>query len=143
MPDLDISAEVVALCTRFLESDRDATGWASLYPDETHWESPDCDVMSDRFLGFAHEAGFAGFLVHADSLDEGRHWFAVISGSGSEPDVAVDWTARQFWNAGHPSPPTDPELIPCPLVFEWPSRYPLDVVEFQMTALSNAPLRNT
>lgn len=142
MPDLDISPGVVALCTRFLESDRDALGWKFAYPDETQWESPDCDVMSDRFLRFARETGRDGFVVRVESVDEGPHWFTVISGIGSEPDAAVDWTARQFWNAGHPAPPTDPLLIPCPLVFEWPGRYPLAVVEFQIPAHSDAALRS-
>ena len=120
---------VAELCEQFLNSDRDAFGWTSLYPDESQWESPDCDVMSQRFMHFARERGFDGFLVKAETLDEGHHWFAVLAGD-DQRQIAVDWTARQFWNAGHPVPTTDPALIPCPLVFEWPGQYPLEVVEF-------------
>ncbi|MET0885678.1 MAG: hypothetical protein ABWX92_04435 [Mycetocola sp.] len=137
------NSELSDLCARFLEVDRDARGWASLYPDESEWESPDCDEMSERFLRFAHVAGVPGFLVRAESIDEGQHWFAVVQLPGSEQPLAVDWTARQFHNAGFPLPPTDPALIPCPLVFEWPGRYPLDVVEFQSLTPSEAPLRST
>lgn len=134
--------EATDLCARFLEADRDALGWLHLYPDESEWESPDCDVMSERFIHFSHAAGIPGFIVRAESIDEGPHWFAVIQLPGSEQQLAVDWTARQFHNAGFPAPPTDPALIPCPLVFEWPGRYPLDVVEFQSLTLSQATLRS-
>jgi hypothetical protein len=137
------SPEIDQLCQRFLDSDHDALGWASLYPDESNWESPDCDVMSERFLSMARASGLGGFLVRAESLDEGVHWFVVISGDDPRPDVAVDWTAKQFWNAGFPAPATDPSLIPCPLVFEWPGHYPLDIVEFQTISRLVAPMGST
>ena len=139
MHDIEaITPEVAGLCTGFLQADSDAHGWASVYPDESEWESPDCDVMSERFLRHAKAEGFDGFLVHAESTDEGQHWFTVVSGPESARAVAVDWTARQFHNAGHPAPPTDPALIPCPLTFDWPGPYPIDVVEFQ-TAVRAEP----
>ena len=93
--------------------------------------------MRERFLRHAKAEGFDGFLVHAESTDEGQHWFTVVLAPASGLAFAVDWTARQFHNAGHPAPPTDPALIPCPLVFDWPSPYPIDVVEFQ-TATAGA-----
>lgn len=124
------------ISTRFVETDRDAFGWMHWFPDEMDWESPDCDIMSERFLALAQSEGFDGFLVRADSADEGQHWFAVINCPESGKSVAVDWTARQFYNAGHPAPPTDPELIPCPLVFDWPGQYPLDVVHFETMVAS-------
>ena len=133
----DLSAEIAHLCHSFLLEDSDAQGWAFAYPDESEWESPDCDVMSRRFLAFVREEGFDGYLVCAESVDEGEHWFAVIE-TPEEPSIAVDWTARQFHNAGHPAPPTDPALIACPLIFDWPGAYPLDVVEFQHTAARSA-----
>ena len=114
------------LCTLFMAADADADGWAHLYPAEEHWESPDCDVMSARFLTFARAHGHDGHLIHATSIDEGDHWWCVLTTAG----VAVDWTAKQLYNAGHPAPPTDPDLIPCPLTFLWPGTYPLDVVQF-------------
>jgi hypothetical protein len=126
---MSISPALAELCTRFAAYDLDADGWQNLFPDESDWESPDCDVMSARFLVFAQKAGFEGFLMRADSADEGQHWFTVIH--DREHAVAVDWTARQFYNAGYPAAPTDPLLIPCPLVFGWPGVYPLKVVEFQ------------
>jgi len=100
--------------------------------------------MSDRFLGFARARGFEGHLVRADSLDEGQHWFAVVSPLEAGPAdrataTAVDWTARQFHNAGYPAPATDPDLIPCPLVFDWPGTYPLEVVTFETTATVDIP----
>lgn len=126
----DAPADIARLCDLFLHEDLDAQGWAFLYPDETEWESPDCDVMSARFLELARREGHSGHLVHAISADEGPHWFAVISSSDSGRDVAVDWTAPQFFNAGYPGPPVDPASIPCPLVFDWPGVYPLKVVTF-------------
>ncbi len=130
LPDATSQHTIAHLCRRFLTEDPDAWGWAFLYPDEDEWESPDCDVMSARFLDLARSAGVDGHIVRADSLDEGSHWFAVVTDPHSGQQFAVDWTARQFHNAGHPLPPTDPELITCPLVFEWPAVYPLDVVHF-------------
>ena len=132
-----ITPGIAGLCTGFLQADTDARGWASVYPDESEWESPDCDVMSERFLRHAKAEWFDGFLVHAESTDEGQHWFTVVLDPASARAVAVDWTARQFHNAGHPAPPSDPALIPCPLVFDWPGPYPIDVVEFQ-TATAGA-----
>ena len=134
--------ELTGLCIRFLEADADARGWKHLFPDESEWESPDCDEMSARFLAFAEAEGFDGYLVRADSIDDGQHWFAVIHGLEPGQEVAVDWTARQFYNAGYPAAPTDPGLIPCSLVFDWPSSYPLGVVEFQ-TIVVSLPARHT
>lgn len=130
-PDADDLSLIAHLCEQFLSTDCDAQGWAFLYPDESGWESPDCDVMSRRFLLHVQDAGFDGRLVRALSADEGEHWFTIIGAPGAEHVVAVDWTARQFYNAGHPSPPTDPLLISCPLVFDWPGAYPLEVVSFE------------
>jgi len=138
-PELNAQSDIAHLCRRFLLEDPDAQGWAFLYPDEEHWESPDCDVMSRRFIDLARSEGFDAHLVHASSIDEGDHWFAVIQLSGGTAAIAVDWTAKQFYTAGHPAPPTDPDLIPCPLVFRWPGRYPLDVVEFELTAPAVPP----
>ena len=100
-----ITPELAGLCTGFLRADPDARGWASVYPDESEWESPDCDVMSERFLSHAKAEGFDGFSVRAESTDEGQHWFAVVLDPASGRAVAVYWTARQFHNAGHPAPP--------------------------------------
>ncbi len=122
------------LCHLFVSTDRDAAGWAFEYPDEEGWESPDCDVMSARFLTHARQHGVDGFLVRAESIDEGQHWFTVITDPDTGALRAVDWTARQFHNAGHPAPPTDPYLIECPLIFDWEPEaptYPLEVVQFQ------------
>jgi hypothetical protein len=129
------------LCTSFLVEDPDARGWAFLYPDESEWESPDCDVMSERFLRKAIEDGYTGFLVRADSSAEGQHWFAVVTAPGADRAFAVDWTARQFYNVCQP--PSDPALIPCPLVFEWPGVYPLEVIDFESMLQSAAPHRST
>jgi hypothetical protein len=130
------------LCAHFTAEDSDARGWALLYPDESEWESPDCDVMSERFLAAAQAAGFDGHLVRADSDVEGQHWFAVITAPGNnEQPFAVDWTARQFYNV--PQPAIDPALIPCPLVFQWSGTYPLDLIEFESMARSDAPTRST
>lgn len=127
----DVAASIAHLCDLFLHEDLDARGWAFLYPDESEWESPDCDVMSERFLRLARREGYDGHLIRADSVDEGRHWFTVITFPGRVGGVAVDWTARQFHNAGHPAPPIDPLRIACPLVFTWPGRYPLSTVSFE------------
>lgn len=129
------------LLLEFLNLDADARGWAFLFPDESEWESPDCDVMSERFLELARTRGFAGHLIRADSAAEGQHWFAVVHEPGSELEIAVDWTARQFYNV--PQPAADPARIPCPLVFEWQHRYPLDVIEFESMVPSAAPGRST
>jgi len=126
----DVAASIAHLCDLFLLEDLDAQGWAFLYPDESEWESPDCDVMSERFLVVARREGYDGHLVRVDSVDEGPHWFTVITLPDHDGRVAVDWTARQFHNAGHPAPPIDPRSIACPLVFAWPGRYPLSVVSF-------------
>lgn len=131
--------DVAALCSAFMAADVDARRWATLYPDESEWESPDCDEMAGRFLHFAKAAGAEGHLYRLDSVDEGPHWVAVLE-SDLGADVAVDWTARQFHNAGYPAPPTEPSLIPCPLVFDWPGRYPLDVVTFQEVRLDDSRL---
>lgn len=128
--------DLADLCTLFVATDTDAYGWKHVFPDESDWESPDCDVMSEKFLALAQAEGFDGFLIRADSIDDGQHWFAVIRGL-SGADTAVDWTARQFHNAGYPAAATDPDLIPCPLVFDWPAVYPLGVVEFQTMVASN------
>ncbi|WP_311245295.1 MULTISPECIES: hypothetical protein [unclassified Microbacterium] len=127
----DAAADIAHLCDLFLFEDLDAQGWAFLYPDESEWESPDCDIMSRRFLELARREGLDGELVHVTSVDEGPHWFAVLADSRGV-SIAVDWTARQFYNAGYPASPTDPELIPCPLIFAWPGAYPLAVVEFEV-----------
>lgn len=127
----DLRATVAHLCHQFLSEDLDAQGWAFLFPDESQWESPDCDEMSRRFIELAQQSGVDGHLVHLESLDEGSHWLAVLTSRSGE-QVAVDWTARQFFNAGHPAPATDPRLIPCPLVFDWPGTYPLPVVTFAL-----------
>lgn len=131
MSSAEFSTTIAHLCSQFLHEDLDALGWAFLFPDESEWESPDCDVMSERFVDLARREGVAGQLVHVSSVDDGSHWFAVLA-DGRGTSIAVDWTARQFYNAGHPAPPTDPELIPCPLIFEWPGTYPLAVVEFEL-----------
>lgn len=136
----ELCTGIAHLCDTFLLKDPDAQGWAFLYPDESDWESPDCDVMSARFLAFARSEGYDGYLVHAESVDEGDHWFAVVASPG-HADVAVDWTARQFHNAGQPAPPTDPRRISCPLVFDWPSTYPLTVVDFQRYVILPADRR--
>ena len=125
---VSVSGTVESLSSRFLDSNQDARGWKFLFPDESDWESPDCDVMSEQFLAFAQAEGFVGHLVRVDSVDEGQHWFTVVTVAGET--IAFDWTARQFYNAGYPAPSTDPALIPCPLVFVWPGSYPLDVVDF-------------
>ncbi|ROR76026.1 hypothetical protein SAMN06295974_3828 [Plantibacter flavus] len=137
------SVEIAHLCTQFLANDRDAQGWAFLYPNEESWESPDCDEMSERFLRFARELGFDGVLVRAESAAEGEHWFTVVQPAHAGEPVAIDWTARQFHNAGHPAPPTDPLLIPCPLVFPWPSDYPLDIVDFKRMGQASTPARQS
>ena len=85
--------ELAELIQLFLDTDPDAYGWAYVYPDESIWESPDCDVMSARFLRLAQSQGFGGFLIRAESIDEGPHWFAVIEGHTLTQQVAVDWTA--------------------------------------------------
>lgn len=129
------------LLLAFLDSDADAHGWSFIFPDESEWESPDCDLMSARFLELARTRGFAGHLIRADSDAEGQHWFAVIREPGSEREIAVDWTARQFYNVRQPA--DDPASIPCPLVFEWRHQYPLGVVEFESMAPSQTPDRST
>jgi hypothetical protein len=126
------AAAIAGLCARFIRTDRDAWGWAFLYPDESAWESPDCDVMSERFLRLAEAYSFAGFLVRAESHDDDRHWFTVVTEPGDPASgIAVDWTARQFYNAVWMAAPTDPALIACPLLFGWPGRYPLGTDAFE------------
>ena len=140
MSAADAHPQIAHLCDRFLHEDLDAQGWAFLYPDESAWESPDCDEMSRRFLQLARAEGLDGYLIRAESLDEGSHWFTVLalSGSADATDmVAVDWTARQFYNADHPRVPADPGSIPCPLVFDWPGPYPLDRVSFHSETIAH------
>lgn len=124
-------ADIARLCDLFLHEDTDAQGRAFLYPDESEGDSPDCDEMSARFLDVARREGYTGYIVHAISVDEGPHWCAVVSSPDGDRDIAVDWTAPQFFNAGFPEPPVDPASIPCPLIFDWPGEYPLAAVAIE------------
>lgn len=109
---------------KFLDEDEDARRWGGTRDDFA--DAPDCDVMADRFANWLGEQGIISGVasVRMSSPYEhtlGEHYFTVVRG------IAVDWTARQFYNVRGATSliVNDESEIPCPLLFVWPGPYPL------------------
>lgn len=126
------------LLMEFLDEDDDAKAWGGLRDDFV--DAPDCDVMADRFANWLGARGIVAGVatVQMSSPYEsvlGTHYFTVVHG------IAVDWTARQFYNVRGPSFAIDAlhgkeryivqdeSEIPSPLLFVWPGPYPLPTLE--------------
>lgn len=101
--------------------------------------SEDCDVLSDAFTAYCHARGLEAetVCVKMSSPLEAMldiHYFNVVTfadrfarSSVSAPHdvvtLAIDWTARQFYNCD--GMPLNIDDIDFPLVFAWPGDYPL------------------
>lgn len=136
-----VPARLLAVTDRFADTDEWVPSWQA-FPDvdpDVDDCMPECDRMSERFARFATAEGAACEVVRIEPdrtdpavVDEflPDHWVTVVTVDGS--GWAVDWTARQHWNVR--TLEIDPDNIPCPLIWAWPSTgptYPLPGVPYE------------
>lgn len=117
-------AELAHLLEQFAQHDPGVDLWRNYPANIGDTDPPDCSDMSYRFAEFCTQRSVPARTVFVRPPDPepwyDDHWFVVVG------DIAVDWTARQFYNCADDTGNwLNPDDIACPLLFEWPGTYPV------------------